>query len=182
MSVAYEAPTDWNAHYRAVRARLYAKTTKTLPAQKSQPEPVPTPCPKRDIINLYREGSAIIYAYPVGPEREITQADKARRILAEVAFRHGFGVNDVKSQRREKALVRCREEACWRLRNETTWSLPHIGKFMGGRDHTSILWSVRKHQSVVDALTGANSPATQIVKARKKRVSERRIAALEAAR
>ena len=96
---------------------------------------------------------ALIYAVPIGP-RKPAFADSAvppsshhdaKRILREVATKWGVSVTDIVSDRRSKIVVSARHEACYRLRHETTWSLPRIGGFLGGRDHTTALHGVRKH-------------------------------------
>lgn len=147
MSVAYETPTDWAAHYKAVRQRL-------LKTEQRTPAPVAVARRVRDIIYLKRIEPAVIYPLPLIlprlPENE-TSVQRARRILSQVAADYGYTDHDVKSARREKFLCMCRQEVCWRLKSELPWSLPHIGRFLGGRDHTSILHAVRKHQARLDA-------------------------------
>lgn len=72
----------------------------------------------------------------------ITVAEIARQTAA----RYGVTINDIKSPRRDQRFVRARQEAMWRARNETPHSLPAIGRFLGGRDHTTIIYGIRKHE------------------------------------
>lgn len=74
-----------------------------------------------------------------------------QRILQEVSIKHGVSVIDIKSKRRSQDVVPARFEACYRLKNETTMSLPAIGRYLGGRDHTTILHAIRKHAARVKA-------------------------------
>lgn len=74
-----------------------------------------------------------------------------RKIIAEVAEKHHVSIQDITSRRRDHPSVLARQEAAWRIRHETPLSLPNIGKRLGGLDHTTILYSVRKHQSRIDA-------------------------------
>lgn len=74
-----------------------------------------------------------------------------RRIAAEVAMAHGLSVADLRGPSVVRYIARARQEAFWRLRNETTISQPAIGKWFGDRDHTTVLWGVRKHQERLDA-------------------------------
>ncbi len=76
-----------------------------------------------------------------------------REILMEVCAKHGFTTLEIRSKRRERPLVFARHEAMWRLRNETSMSLPEIGRRMGGRDHTTAINGVKKHQQRIEAGT-----------------------------
>lgn len=73
-----------------------------------------------------------------------------RDIVEEVAAKHGVFMSDMRSVRRGRAQVAARHEAMWRLRNETTMSLPEIGRRLGGRDHTTVLHGVKRHQERLD--------------------------------
>lgn len=76
---------------------------------------------------------------------------RAESIIASVSRKHGFSVADMKSPRRERGLVRARNEAAWELKRQTTLSLPQIGKKLGNRDHTTIIYAISRHQALVDA-------------------------------
>lgn len=69
-----------------------------------------------------------------------------RRIVLDVCQKHGLRYQDIISARRPVPLVRARHEAMYRLQQETTMSLPAIGKRLGNRDHTTVMWGIRKHQ------------------------------------
>lgn len=77
-------------------------------------------------------------------------------IIAQTAAKYGVTVIDMKSARRTRyALMQARFEACWRARNETLLSLPQIGRFLGNRDHTTVLNAVRKYEAMrIEAMTG----------------------------
>lgn len=68
----------------------------------------------------------------------------ARKMLEEVAEQTGFTKHEIIGPQRNVDLVAARHYLMWRLRRETTWSLPEIGRFLGGRDHTTVLHGVRK--------------------------------------
>lgn len=74
-----------------------------------------------------------------------------REIVVEVAAKHNVSVLEILSVRRNKPIVRARQEACWRMKMETTMSLPKIGLRLGGRDHTTVLHSIRRHAALVAA-------------------------------
>jgi hypothetical protein len=75
----------------------------------------------------------------------------ARGIARQVADKHKVGVNEILSRRRSHYIVLARQETYWRVRNETTLSLPQIGRFLGGKDHTSVLWGIRQYEKKLKA-------------------------------
>lgn len=71
-------------------------------------------------------------------------------IAEEVCARHGVTMTEMISHRRAMRVVPARFEAIWRCHKETPMSLPQIGKHFD-RDHTSVLYAIRRHQEIVDA-------------------------------
>jgi hypothetical protein len=150
---------DMHEGHRERQARL-------LHGHAPPPRPAPGPRPISPFIRevkrqrmLAWQGMMYLRANPVPSVWEyppVVRYDHcdgsgtARRTLAaitaEVAFRHGYSVNDLKSARRTKDIVRARHEAFWRCREETEHSLPAIGRFMGGKDHTTVLYGIGQHE------------------------------------
>jgi len=62
-------------------------------------------------------------------------------LAAFVAKRHGISVKDLLGRARHPHLHAARVELYRALRAQD-WSFPSIGKFVGGRDHTSILYAL----------------------------------------
>jgi len=65
-------------------------------------------------------------------------------ILAAVAEHYGVAPADLKSKGRSKEVVRPRQVAMFLIRQLTDASLPEIGQFFGGRDHTTVLYATQK--------------------------------------
>lgn len=65
-------------------------------------------------------------------------------IIRVVAKQYNLRPDDIISDRRTKACVIPRQVACWLAKQMTLASLPHIGRQMGGRDHTTILHAIRR--------------------------------------
>lgn len=61
-------------------------------------------------------------------------------LLASVCQRHGVPVRSVIGPLRHKELVLARKEFCRAALDLGRWSSPQIGAFLGGRDHSSILY------------------------------------------
>lgn len=76
--------------------------------------------------------------------------DAIRRIVAEVCVKHNQFLLDIESDRRTTDVMPARFELIYRLRTETTWSLPRIGRFLGNRDHTTILHGYQKFKKQLE--------------------------------
>lgn len=88
------------------------------------------------------------------PEPMLTLGERAARvamgkIAAEIAEKHGVTVERMRSQDRRQVFMPARFEA-WTLCSEAGFSTPIIGRFFGGRDHTSILHGIGKHKAQIN--------------------------------
>ena len=76
---------------------------------------------------------------------------RADEIIREVAKAYGLGPRTLRSRNRKRKFAWPRQEAYWRLRQELVpgsnrqRSLPEIASLFG-RDHTTILHGIKKHQ------------------------------------
>lgn len=70
-------------------------------------------------------------------------------IMAEVCRRYGVKEIDIRSKRRTAAIVRPRQLVAYLCKELTELSYPHIGRRIGGRDHTTILCSVKKIAALI---------------------------------
>jgi len=61
-----------------------------------------------------------------------------------VAEEYGLSLHDLKTKRRNKNIVFPRQIAMYLSRKLTELSLPEIGDFFGGKDHTTVLHSYNK--------------------------------------
>lgn len=66
------------------------------------------------------------------------------RILQVVASYYDLKPGELKGQSRQRQVTRARQVAMFLARKHTGASLPEIGRSFGGRDHTTVLSSVRK--------------------------------------
>ena len=65
-------------------------------------------------------------------------------ILQAVADHYGVSPASLKSKGRSKEVVLPRQVAMYLIRQITQASLPEIGSFFGGRDHTTVLYATQK--------------------------------------
>lgn len=82
---------------------------------------------------------------PIDPpqERRISIAE----IIAEVAAAHNVTPAMLRGPDRHHDLTPIRHEAMWRAHRETGHSLTVIGHAFGKKDHTTVLYAIRKHES-----------------------------------
>ena len=66
-----------------------------------------------------------------------------RRIQDTVASYYGLKQIDMVSQRRSRAVAWPRQVAMYLCRELTPHSLPSIGRYFGGRDHTTVMHAIR---------------------------------------
>jgi len=67
-----------------------------------------------------------------------------------VARFYNLSLDDLKSPRRSKAVAFPRQVAMYLAREETAASLLEIGKALGGRDHSTILYGYEKISSLAE--------------------------------
>ncbi len=82
------------------------------------------------------------HAEPIHVDITNSPAHQGRPMLAfaeAVAKAFDVSVDDLRGRRRTPDLTAARKEFCKMVEAEKRWSLPQIGRFLGGRDHTSIL-------------------------------------------
>ncbi len=74
-------------------------------------------------------------------EEQKVNIDKVQKIVAE---HFNISVNDMRIKRRTKAIAYPRQVAMFLVRQLTEHSLPEIGEYFGGRDHTTVLHGITK--------------------------------------
>jgi len=78
-----------------------------------------------------------------------------KAVAESVCVPRGISLARIKGRERTKEVCRVRHEVCWTLyevrlaSGQRRWSLPQIGRFLGERDHTSILNSVRRWEQIM---------------------------------
>ena len=85
---------------------------------------------------------------------DLVRSREARRVRIEdilriVSRHYKVPRNDLLSSRRSRDVVRPRQIAMYLAKALTSRSLPEIGRRFGGRDHTTVLHSVRKVEQMM---------------------------------
>lgn len=147
--------TQFGFHPRMSGSKFFAPV-KRKPTPPIIPEPEPEE-KKDDRRMVWEDGFAVgfkagLLGLPFEPEEGLeTRRMTMRQICKEVAEKHGLTMTEMRSRRRLRLLVVARQEAMWRCRQETLNSLPQIGAFLGGLDHTTVLHGARVHVKRVEA-------------------------------
>lgn len=77
----------------------------------------------------------------VTEEENKISIEKIQRVVAE--YFH-VNVSELRSKKRTKSIAEPRQVAMYLIRNLTSHSLPEIGEYFGGRDHTTVLHAFHK--------------------------------------
>lgn len=94
-----------------------------------------------------------------GEARERT----AEEIAAAIATRHGVTVGAMMSKDRSEYLTDARRELYRRLKDELRWSTVRIGRFVGGRDHATVLHGLKPKLPPTAAIPTSMGVLTTVV-------------------
>lgn len=75
---------------------------------------------------------------------------KLKKIINEVSEEYGVSACEIKSARRTRDIILPRKKFCYRAVTETGKSYSEVGRFCGGRDHTTILQAVRSYAELMN--------------------------------
>ena len=78
-------------------------------------------------------------------KRKVITVEEIQKYIA--AF-YNVKVSDIKSKKKNKALIKPRHTAMFLTRQLTNLSLPEIGRHFGGRDHSTVLHAVQKLENI----------------------------------
>lgn len=146
----YECRTaeEVREHYRQVRARtnLWRAPVHHVDSVDSQPhaDEVPAIEPVQiEIVEVAQETEVTIHRQEAEPQNVVVHPSIAR-IANIVAAKFNVTRADIVSHRRTMNVVKPRQITMYLARTLTLRSLPEIGYYLGDRDHTTILFGVRK--------------------------------------
>lgn len=122
------------APVRVRRARVLPEVSKVVAL---------TPWPDFHDLVPYESGE-----FGPPPPRRVT----AREIIDQVTIKHGISRADLAGASRRPAITAARREVSWRIRQEVLVngrqiSLPEIARHLGGRDHTTVLYNIRRYEA-----------------------------------
>jgi len=124
---------ELHEHYRAVKERLNDP-------RKFYKKPDP--------IVIRAEPDIVVTETP-GKPADLFFINHANAILHRVARKHDVTVSDIRGSSRRPHLVRARQEAAYEIRTQRKLSLPQIATLLGGRDHTTVLYGIKRHAALL---------------------------------
>lgn len=144
---------------RAAQNPPPASNLTVRPYRAARPQPL---LPPAEVWPDYREPapyeSMEFSVRCLGAARPLT----AREIIDEVVAKHGIERAELAGSSRRAPVTAARREASWRIRHEVLVngrqiSLPEIARHLGGRDHTTVLYNIRRYAAelATQALPGA---------------------------
>jgi len=92
-----------------------------------------------------------------GEEPEDMRVITFSQIKREVCKKHGITVKDFDGRDQKSMFCRARRQAWWRARQETKASLPQLGAWSGGREHTTVYHGIQIWEY---ARRGEEAPST----------------------
>ena len=102
--------------------------------------------PKQSCLRTHLQIFADVVALRPAIRPREPKIDHIQRV---VARQYNISRADILSSRRTAETVRPRQVAMYLAKTLTTHSLPAIGRKFGGRDHTTVLHSVRKVEALI---------------------------------
>lgn len=139
---------DQHAAHKERLARIHAagkfpleqsRVIKVIPRYiPDEPEEESPPPPPEVQPDFYDRAWAMLGENPAAVGR---MANVVNTVLA---YFHDIPRNEFMSIRRKAHLVRPRHIAMYLCKTRTSASFPEIGRFLGGRDHTTVLHGVNK--------------------------------------
>ncbi len=93
-----------------------------------------------------------------GPDSKVSQV-KLQTIIDAVTEHYSVKLSDLQSKSRQKSIAEPRQVCMWLARKRTRFSLQEIGGYFGGRDHTTVMHSIR----TVDDRTAADDDFRRVV-------------------
>lgn len=140
--------------YRQRRLRLYGdqRPVVRLPASRRRIEPPIEQRQEKPMAARISFSWDGLNQFP-GLTKIFPQGRKSgSQVLREIAALHGMTPDEIKANRRKASLVRARQHAMFEMYRQCRHlSLPMIGRIFGGKDHTTVLHAVRRHQQRLDA-------------------------------
>lgn len=156
MNAVTSVEQNLKLHYAEVRRRLF--TAKPKPVDKPvivslvKPEPVIIPAWQKaptmfdEHVIAYQVAMRVNRMIETG---EVVLTDPSRRTVLQIVKGvleefPGISIADLKSPTRNRKIVKARQIAMYEIRRQRPdMSLPAIGRWFGGRDHTTALHSIR---------------------------------------
>lgn len=95
------------------------------------------------------------------PSSENLTIDTIQKVVADY---YNISVSDIKSKKRDQKFANPRHIAVYITRNLTEFALPEIGNEFGGRDHTTIMHSIDKIETLLKTDSSLSSTIEMLIR------------------
>ena len=99
-----------------------------------------------------------------GANRTVVTAAQRKAAVLDVARCYGLSVAELKSESRIQEIAWARQVAMYVLRKRLELPFEAIGKLLGGRDHSTILYGVRRVHIEVQRNASIRQEVTALLK------------------
>jgi chromosomal replication initiation ATPase DnaA len=82
----------------------------------------------------------------LGNDVQQFETKRAIEVLKEIAEEYGVTVEDIIGRLRTPLFCEPRDKAAYRLRFEVGLGLKQVGRYLGNRDHSTVLHSIANHR------------------------------------
>jgi chromosomal replication initiator protein len=83
-------------------------------------------------------------------EENTTETLNADHVIQAVSEHFGMAVKEIKGSKRHAQIAQARQVAMWLCKNLLPVSYPALGRAFGGKDHSTVLYSVKKIEQLKD--------------------------------
>lgn len=90
----------------------------------------------------------------INPEMDLLSSEAnltVHQIKEYICIKYRLTMDELVGDRRSARIARPRQEGYWLASKLTGCSLAQIGAYFGGRDHTTILHGIRRHEERLGA-------------------------------
>ena len=130
------------AHYKAVRGRIATAHLVQVQREQQRNEAAAREAARKEALRqakLQRVDDAIRAALE-------QYADRKMLIVKECAAKHCVEVADIFGHSKKHKILAARWEAIYRIKKSVKISHAALGKWMGGRDHTTIMHVMEQYE------------------------------------
>lgn len=91
------------------------------------------------------ESRSHLFVQRLGVSLDEMPPETLRGMADEVCFRHGISLAALRGPGRRRNVAWPRQEFIWMARKTGRFTTTQIGRFLGDRDHTTVIYGARRH-------------------------------------
>jgi chromosomal replication initiator protein len=100
----------------------------------------------RALVSILGQYMKLAAAHAERTELQVANPDRINTAVCRI---FGITLDELLGSGRKANIAQARQITCWFYKNDLSLSFPHIGKLLGGRDHTTIMHAVKKIEVLI---------------------------------